>query len=211
MKKQAEKIIKKAFDLGVAAVGSVFAAPVLLCSMAVVHKNSPEDPAIFRQTRVGHGGKPFTMYKLRTMTNERDENGELLPDEARLKSWGNVFRTLNIDELPQILNILKGEMSWIGPRPLLPHEMAVMTPEEQAERQSMLPGVTGWEAINEAKSDSRRRMAEYDLEYVRNWSLGFDLKILWKTAELLVTKGRAADAFRAPKLKEEEIIHKQKQ
>ena len=83
-----------------------------------------------------------------------------------------------------------------------------LAPEEQAERQSMLPGVTGWEAVNEALSDSRRRMAEFDLEYVRNWSLRFDLRIVWRTAELLFTKGRAADAFRAPKLKEEEIIHR---
>ena len=210
MKKKAQRILKRVFDTGVAAVGGVLSAPVLLCCMAVVHKNSPEDPAIFRQTRIGYRGKPFTMYKLRTMTNEKDENGELLPDEFRLKKWGETFRTLNVDELPQLWNILKGEMSWIGPRPLLPHEMAVMTPEEQAERQSMLPGVTGWEAVNEALSDSRRRMAEFDLEYVRGWSLGFDLRILWKTAELLFAKGRASDAFRAPKLKEEEIIHQQK-
>ena len=210
MNRQAERIIKRAFDLSAAAAGAILAAPVLLCSMAVVHRNSPEDPAIFRQTRIGYGGRPFTMYKLRTMTNERDENGELLPDELRQRKWGEAFRTLNIDELPQMWNILRGEMSWIGPRPLLPHEMAVMTPEEQAERQSMLPGVTGWEAVNESSSDSRRRMAEFDLEYVRSWSLGFDVRIIWKTAALLLTKGRAADAFRAPKLKEEEIIHHQK-
>lgn len=208
MDKKVQRIVKKVFDIGIAAVGSVAAAPVMLGSMAIVHKNSPEDPAIFRQTRIGYNGKPFVMYKLRTMTNEKDENGELLPDEFRLKKWGEVFRTLNIDELPQLWNILKGEMSWIGPRPLLPHEMAVMTPEEQAERQSVLPGVTGWEAVNEALSDSRRRMAEFDLEYVRNWSLAFDAKILWRTAELLITKGRAADSYRAPKLKEEEIIHR---
>ena len=145
------------------------------------------------------------------MTNEKDENGELLPDEFRQRSWGEAMRRLNIDELPQILNILKGEMSLIGPRPLLPHEMAVMTQEEQAERQSMLPGVTGWEAINESKSDSRRRMAEYDLEYVRNWSLGFDVKILLGTLSMLTGNGRASDAFRAPKVKEEEIIRKEEE
>lgn len=210
MKRRAEKILKKVFDMSTAAVGGVLTAPVLLICMAIVHKNSPEAPAIFRQTRIGYGGKPFTMYKLRTMTSETDENGELLPDELRQRKWGEVFRTLNVDELPQMWNILRGDMSFIGPRPLLPHEMEVMTPKEQAERQSMLPGVTGWEAVNEAKSDSRRRMAEYDLEYVRNWSLGFDLKIAWKTVVLLVAKGRAEDAFRAPKLREEEIIHRKR-
>ena len=208
MKKQTEKAIKRAFDLSFAALGSIAATPVIFAAMAAIRCLSPEDPALFRQIRIGSGGTPFTIYKLRTMTNEKDAEGNLLPDELRTKRWGEALRTLNIDELPQIWNILKGDMSLIGPRPLLPHEMAVMTPEEQAERQSMLPGMTGWEAINESQSDSRRRMAEFDLEYVRNWSLGFDLKILWMTAAMLVGKGRAADSFRAPKLKEEEIIHR---
>lgn len=208
MKKRASRIVKRAFDLSAAALGGVFAVPVILAATAVIHRNSPEDPAIFRQTRVGRGGKLFTMYKLRTMTNEKDADGNLLPDEQRTRRWGEIMRRLNIDELPQILNILKGEMSWIGPRPLLPHEMEVMTAAEQAERQSVPPGVTGWEAVNESKSDSRRRMAEYDLEYVRNWSIGFDIRILWRTFLLLLADKRPSDAFRAPKVKEEEIIRK---
>ena len=134
-----------------------------------------------------------------------DENGELLPDEYRLKRWGEVIRTLNIDELAQIFNILSFKMSWIGPRPLLPHEMSVMTLAEQKKRQSMLPGITGWEAVNESKTDSREEMAKYDLYYVEHWSLWFDIKIFFKTVAVLFTKSRAEDSYRAPKVSENEI------
>ncbi|MBQ7725871.1 MAG: sugar transferase [Clostridia bacterium] len=200
-----QKLIKHIFDFLFALICSVFAIPIILIAMLIIHFRSPEAPTIFKQTRIGYRGKKFTIYKLRTMTDERDENGELLPDEQRLKRWGEVLRTLNVDELPQILNILSGQMSWIGPRPLLPHEMSVMTLDEQKLRQSMLPGITGWEAVNESKSDSREQMAQYDLYYVSNWSLWLDLKIFWKTVSILFTKSRAEDSYRAPKVKEHEI------
>ena len=205
MKDLTYRIIKRGFDLTAALAGSAVACPVILGAMAVIHLNSPEDPVIFKQTRVGYKGREFTIYKLRTMTNEKDSQGNLMPDSVRLKSWGKTIRRLSIDELPQILNILKGEMSWIGPRPLLPLEMEVMTQSEQAERQSVLPGITGWEAVNEKYSDSRRRMAEFDLEYVRNRSLGFDIDILIKTALILIGADRASDEFRAPVLRKEEL------
>lgn len=198
--------IKRIFDVSAAAVGGIAVSPVILATMAVIHHKSPEAPVVFKQTRTGYRGEEFTIYKLRSMTNKTDADGNLLPDDQRLENWGKVIRKLSIDELTQIYNILRGEMSWIGPRPLLPGEMAVMTPEEQAERQSMLPGVTGWEAVNEDKSDSRRRMAEFDLEYVRNWTIGFDLKIMFETVSMLLGKGRASDDMRAPELKDEEII-----
>lgn len=200
-----QKLIKHVFDFVFALLCSVFAIPILLIAMLIIHIKSPEAPAIFKQKRIGYKGKAFTIYKLRTMTDERDENGDLLPDEQRLKRWGEVMRTLNIDELAQILNILSFKMSWIGPRPLLPHEMAVMTLEEQKIRQSMYPGITGWEAINEDKTDSREEMAKYDLYYVEHWSLWFDIKIFFKTIAILFTKSRAEDSYRAPKLNESEI------
>ena len=178
----------------------------MLGTMAVIHFNSPEDPVIFRQKRVGYKQEEFTIYKFLTMTNEKDADGNLLPDSVRLKNWGRVIRKLSIDELPQIVNILKGEMSWIGPRPLLKNEMEVMTEEEKALRQSVLPGVTGWEAVNESKSDSRRRMAEFDLEYVRNMSVMFDIKIILRTAAVMLGADRAPDELRAPELREEEIV-----
>lgn len=201
-------VIKRTADYLIAIIAGIIAIPILLVTMLIIHIKSPEDPVIFRQIRTGYKGKEFCMYKLRTMTNEKDENGNLLPDEIRMKKWGKIIRKLSIDELTQIINILKGQMSWIGPRPLLPKEMAVMTPEEQAERQSVLPGVTGWEAVNESKSNSRREMAEFDLEYVRNWSLGFDIKIIVQTGLMFLGAGRAEDEYRAPKLREEELIAK---
>ena len=145
------------------------------------------------------------MYKLRSMTNERDAEGNLLPDEVRLKTWGKIVRKTNMDELFQIWNILLGEMSFIGPRPILPQEMLVMTEEEQKERQSMRPGITGWEAIHEGESESRREMAEFDLYYVRNWSLGMDWKIFYTTIGLVVGFARPDDKYRAPKLDENEF------
>lgn len=200
-----QKIVKRVFDFLFALICSIFALPIILVAMLIVHIKSPEAPTIFKQKRIGYKGKEFTIYKLRTMTDTRDENGNLLPDEYRLKRWGEVMRTLNIDELTQIFNILKFQMSWIGPRPLLPHEMGVMTLEEQKLRQSMMPGITGWEALNEAKTDSREEMAQYDLYYVKNWSLWFDIKIFFRTIGVIFTKSRAEDSYRAPKVKADEI------
>lgn len=200
-----QKVIKHIFDFVFALLCSIFAIPIILIAMLIIHIKSPEAPAIFKQKRIGYKGKEFTIYKLRTMTDERDENGNLLPDELRTKRWGEVIRTLNIDELAQIFNILSFKMSWIGPRPLLPHEMSVMTLEEQKKRQSMLPGITGWEAVNESKTDSREEMAKYDLYYVEHWSLWFDIKIFFKTVAVLFTKSRAEDSYRAPKVSEKEI------
>ena len=196
------KNIKRAFDLVFATGVSVFALPITAASILVVKVKSPEDSALFKQKRIGAGNKEFVIYKLRTMTNERDENGELLPDEQRTKTWGKVIRKLSIDELPQILNILKGQMSWIGPRPLLPHEMEVLTRAEQEERQSMLPGITGLEAIHEDESDNRREMVEFDLNYVRKWSLKMDAKIFFETIKILLTAGRAEEELRAPKMEQ---------
>ena len=200
-----QKLIKRVFDFVFALICSAFAIPIILVAMVIIRIKSPEAPTIFKQRRIGYKGKEFTIYKLRTMTDERDENGDLLPDEFRLKRWGEIMRTLNIDELTQILNILTGQMSWIGPRPLLPREMSVMTLEEQKLRQSMLPGITGWEAVNESKTDTREDMAKYDLYYVEHWSLWFDIKIFFMTVAILFTKSRAEDSYRAPKLKETEI------
>jgi len=200
------RAIKRIVDLLLVIASAVLVVPVLLVAAAVVKILSPEAPVLFRQKRVGYKGRLFTIYKLRTMSDERDEKGELLPDEVRLKRWGKIIRATNIDELTQTFNILLGQMSWIGPRPLLPHEMSVMSHEEQKLRQSMLPGITGWEAVNEGKSATRRQMAEFDLEYVRNWSLWFDLKIFLMTVLIVFLKLRPEDAVRAPKILDKEII-----
>lgn len=200
------KFIKRLLDLLLAIILIVPGFLVLLCGMLFVKIVSPESSPIFKQTRVGYKNKLFTMYKLRSMTNERDAEGNLLPDEVRLKKWGKIIRKTNMDELFQVWNILKGEMSFIGPRPILPEEMKVMTEAEQVERQSMRPGITGWEAVHEGESSNRREMAEKDLYYVRNWSLGLDWQVFYKTVAIVLGFQRPDDSVRAPKMTDDQIV-----
>lgn len=200
------KIIKRTFDLLLALILIIPGFLVLMIGIIFVKIVSPESSPIFKQTRVGYKNKLFTMYKLRSMTNERDAEGNLLPDEVRLKKWGKIVRKTNMDELIQIWNILKGEMSFIGPRPILPEEMKVMTEAEQIERQSMRPGITGWEAVHEGESSNRREMAEKDLFYVRNWSLALDWQVFYKTFAIVLGFQRPEDSVRAPKMTEDQIV-----
>lgn len=202
-----EKNLKRIFDLVLAMILFFPSLLVLLCGMIFVFLVSPESSPIFKQKRVGYKNSFFTLYKLRSMTNERDSNGKLLPDEIRLKKWGKIVRKSNIDELFQIWNILKGEMSFIGPRPILAKEMLVMTDAEQIERQSMRPGITGWEAIHEGESKNRREMAEFDLYYVRNWSLKLDWIVFFKTFAIILGFQRPDDSVRAPKMTDDQIIN----
>lgn len=200
------KIIKRLLDLVLALILFIPAFFILLCGILFVKVVSPESSPIFKQERVGYKGKLFTLFKLRSMTNEKDKNGNLLPDELRLKKWGRIVRKTNMDELFQIWNILKGEMSFIGPRPILAKEMLVMTESEQAERQSMRPGITGWEAVHEGESENRRQMAEFDLFYVRNWSLKLDWMVFYKTIQIVLGFQRPDDSVRAPKMTDDQII-----
>ena len=204
-----KKNIKRLFDFVLALVIFIPASLVLLCGIIFVKLVSPESSPIFKQERVGYKRRLFTLYKLRSMTNERDENGELLPDEIRLKKWGKFVRKTNMDELFQIWNILKGEMSFIGPRPILAKEMLVMTEAEQSVRQSMRPGITGWEAVHEGESSTRREMAEKDLYYVRNWTLKLDWLVFYKTFQIVLGFQRPDDNVRAPKMTDDQIINKQ--
>lgn len=202
------KFSKRLFDLVLALILFIPASLVLLCGILFVKIVSPESSPIFKQERVGYKNKLFTLYKLRSMTNECDKNGELLPDELRLKKWGKIVRKTNMDELFQIWNILKGEMSFIGPRPILAKEMLVMTEAEQIERQSMRPGITGWEAVHEGESENRRQMAEFDLYYVRNWSLKLDWLVFFKTFAIVFGFQRPDDSVRAPKMTDDQIVNK---
>jgi len=199
-------ILKRSFDILLALILIIPGTVVLLIGIMIVIIASPESSPIFKQIRVGYKGKHFTLYKLRSMTNERDQKGELLPDELRLKKWGKVIRATNMDELFQIWNIVKGEMSFIGPRPILPAEMLVMTESEQVERQSMRPGITGWEAVHEGESENRRQMAEFDLYYVRNWSLKLDWLVFWRTIQVVLGFQRPDDTIRAPKMTDDQRL-----
>lgn len=202
------RFIKRLSDFIGALLLLVPVCVVLLFGMLFVVIASPDGSPIFKQKRIGYRNKEFTLLKLRSMTNECNEVGELLADDIRLKKWGKIIRATNIDELFQIWNILKGEMSFIGPRPILKNEMQVMTKSEQVERQSMRPGITGWEAIHEGKSSNRRQMAEFDLYYVRNWTLSLDWVVLYKTIVIILGFERPDDSIRAPKMTADQIIDK---
>lgn len=202
------RYLKRISDFLIALLLFVPGMIVLLTGLLFVMIVSPESSPVFKQVRVGYKNKKFMMYKLRSMTNERDTDGNLLPDEVRLKKWGKIIRKTNMDELFQIWNILKGEMSFIGPRPLLPEEMLVMTRPEQEERQSMRPGITGWEAVHEGESQTRRDMAMFDLYYVRNWSLKLDWQVFYKTFAIVLGFQRPDDSVRAPKMTDDQIIDK---
>lgn len=144
-------------------------------------------PIYFTQKRPGIHGEIFTIYKFRTMTNEKDAKGNLLPDSERLQGIGELIRTLSLDELPQLLNILKGEMSFIGPRPLLVEYLPLYT-QEQFKRHNVKPGITGWAQINGRNAISWEEKFRYDVEYVNNISFAFDLKIFFLTLKKVVMR-----------------------
>lgn len=199
-------ILKRAFDYIISLLMLICSSPFMLIAILTVKFCSPESPVFFKQNRVGLNGKLFTIYKLRTMTNECDAEGHLLDDEKRLKLWGKIIRKTNLDEIPQIVNVLLNEMSLIGPRPLLEHEMQIMTLEEQHVRQSVLPGITGWEAVNESLAPTRRDKALLDLYYVQNWSFALDIKIFFMTAFVIFCNRRPDDSVRAPKVEKEKAL-----
>ena len=137
-------------------------------------------PILFKHKRPGYKGKPFTLYKFRTITNETDSEGALLPDEKRLTWFGKLLRSTSLDELPELINILRGEMSIIGPRPLLMQYLERYS-KEQSRRHEVLPGITGWAQVNGRNNLSWQTKFELDVWYVDNWSFSLDLKILLLT------------------------------
>ena len=193
--KKIQRIVKRIFDIVFSLVLLVLASPFLLIAILVVKICSPEAPIFFKQVRPGYKCKLFTIYKLRSMTNEKDEKGEPLPDEIRLKKWGKIIRKTNIDEIPQLFNILKGEMSLIGPRPVLPEDVEKFN-EYQLHRQDVMPGISGWEAVNEWKTPTWEKKFEYDIYYVDNFSLWLDVKIFFKTIYVIFFGKRPGEDYR---------------
>lgn len=173
-------LVKQCFDRGVAAGILVATAPVLLGSMVAVRFNMGS-PVIFSQIRPGHGGKPFRIHKLRTMLDARDDKGHPLSDEERLTKLGRFLRATSVDELPQLWDVLRGDLSLVGPRPLLMQYLSRYTPE-QARRHDVLPGITGWAQVNGRNALSWDEKFALDVWYVQNWSLLLDFKILLLTA-----------------------------
>ena len=183
---------KRLLDLGLALPGLVVALPVMLLLWALVRLNF-DSSALFRQRRPGLNGRAFTLLKFRTMSEARDADGCLLPDGQRLTRFGRFLRASSLDELPELLNVIKGEMSLVGPRPLLMEYLERYTPE-QARRHDVKPGLTGWAQVNGRNSVSWEERFRFDLEYADRVSLGLDLKILAKTlVKILKREGISAE------------------
>jgi sugar transferase EpsL len=197
-------MIKRTFDLIIATLLLVFLSPLLIL-VGIIIRLSSGKPVLFIQQRPGLNGKPFLIYKFRTMTEQLDALGNLFPDEMRLTKIGSLLRKASLDELPQLFNVLRGEMSLVGPRPLLMEYLPLYSPE-QARRHNVKPGITGWTQVNGRNAISWEDKFKLDVWYVDNKSFWLDLKILWLTfcrvvkQEGISQQGRAtADKFRGSK------------
>ena len=177
---------KRCFDLLVTTLLIILLSPVFLV-VAVLVRWQLGAPVLFRQQRPGVHGKPFIIYKFRTMTDACDAQGHLLPDAARLPRFGQFLRSTSLDELPELFNVLRGDMSLIGPRPLLMEYLSRYTPE-QARRHAVRPGITGWAQANGRNAISWDEKFAYDVWYVDHWSFLLDLKIILMTAGKVVTR-----------------------
>jgi lipopolysaccharide/colanic/teichoic acid biosynthesis glycosyltransferase len=184
--------LKRILDIIGALLGlGILGVPMLFIALLVRIKLG--SPVIFRQVRPGLYGKPFVLYKFRTMTEARDEQGNLLPDELRLTPLGRFLRSTSLDELPELFNVLKGDMSLVGPRPLLMDYLDRYTPE-QARRHETKPGITGWVQVNGRNALTWEEKFKLDVWYVDNWSLWLDVKILFMTVlKVLKREGINAD------------------
>lgn len=174
------KYIKRGMDFAVAFVALLVFSPLMLI-VSILIKLNRDGPVLFKQKRPGINGKIFTVYKFRTMTvKTHDENGRELSDFERMSKIGNLLRKTSVDELPQFINILKGDMSFIGPRPLLTEYLELYTPE-QMRRHEVRPGISGWAQVNGRNTITWEEKFRYDVEYVDKMSLKMDIYILIKT------------------------------
>lgn len=173
------KFVKRLIDIIISGLGLIILSPVLLLLYILVRVKLGS-PVLFTQERPGKDEKIFKLYKFRSMMDERDEKGELLPDEVRLTRFGKLLRSTSLDELPELFNILKGDMSLIGPRPLLVRYLPYYT-EEERHRHDVRPGLTGLAQVNGRNALGWEDRFAYDLRYVNNLSFGMDLKVLGMT------------------------------
>jgi lipopolysaccharide/colanic/teichoic acid biosynthesis glycosyltransferase len=183
--------LKRVFDLFFVSLGLILMAMPLL-ALAWMVRSRLGSPVLFRQVRPGLHARPFKMVKFRTMTDERGSNGQLLPDDVRLTPFGRWLRASSLDELPELWNVLKGDMSLVGPRPLLMEYLPLYTPE-QARRHNLRPGITGWAQVNGRNSLSWDDKFKLDVWYVDHRNLWLDIKVLWLTVKkVLVRDGISA-------------------
>lgn len=181
-----DKYIKRSIDFALSLIAIVILSPVLVI-VALLVRIKLGGPVLFKQKRPGLNEKVFTMYKFRTMTDERDSEGELLPDEVRLTKFGKTLRSTSLDELPELFNILKGDMAIVGPRPLLIQYLPLYN-DRQKRRHCVKPGITGYAQVNGRNSITWEEKFEYDLEYVNNANFLLDLRIIAATFKTVFSK-----------------------
>lgn len=179
-------IIKPAFDFCTALILLLPALPIIIIS-ALLLACQNRGQIFFKQSRPGINGQIFNIIKFRTMNDRRDSSGALLPDPKRLTYWGRIIRSLSIDELPQLFNVLTGDMSLIGPRPLLPEYLPLYS-ERQKRRHNVKPGITGWAQVNGRNAISWEEKFEYDVWYSENISFALDMKIFFLTIKKILLK-----------------------
>jgi lipopolysaccharide/colanic/teichoic acid biosynthesis glycosyltransferase len=188
-------MVKRLVDVAGATLLMLLLLPVIVLA-AIVVRLGIGSPILFTQQRAGLNGRIFTLYKFRTMTNERDTDGELLPDEKRLNRIGSFLRASSMDELPELVNVLKGEMSLVGPRPLLPQYLPLYN-EHQARRHLVRPGLTGWAQVNGRNAATWPEKFDYDVWYVDNNNLLLDLRILLRTVKVVFSARGISEAGQA--------------
>jgi len=192
-------VSKRIFDLSITSLGLILLSPFILLTALCVGIFLGT-PVLFHQQRPGYRGKPFYIYKFRTMTEASDPTGNLLPDSERLTRFGRFLRALSLDELPELFNILRGEMSMVGPRPLLMEYLERYSPK-QMRRHDAYPGLTGWAQVNGRNAITWQDKFRHDVWYVDNWSFWLDIKIilitLWKviTREGISQPGQATTEY----------------
>ncbi|MCO4323961.1 sugar transferase [Mammaliicoccus sciuri] len=172
-------MLKRTLDVVASSTILVVTSPIILGAAVIISKKLG-NPVLFKQTRPGKDGKPFEILKFRTMTDEKDINGELLPDDQRMTKTGSIIRKTSIDELPQLINVLKGDLSLVGPRPLLMEYLPLYN-DEQRKRHLAKPGITGWAQVNGRNAISWEDKFKLDVWYVENQSFKLDMYILYKT------------------------------
>jgi len=202
MSREIQLYIKRIFDITFSSLLILLFLP-LMTLIAFVIWLTMKEPILFRQSRIGYKNRTFTIYKFRTMTEERDRYGNLLPDEQRLTRFGKFLRETSLDELPELFNVLKGDMSLVGPRPLLVEYMPYYTPEERR-RHNMKPGITGWAQVNGRNAITWDQKLALDVWYVDNWNLWLDFKIILMTiTKVIKREGVSANGYAtAPRLDE---------
>lgn len=180
--------LKRLFDLIFALIMLILLTPVMIALALIIHIKLGR-PVLFKQKRPGLAGEPFQLYKFRTMSDERDHEGVLLADQERLTKLGKFIRKYSLDELPQLFNVVRGEISFVGPRPLLMQYLERYNPQ-QARRHEVKPGLTGWAQVNGRNAISWEDKFELDVWYIDNWSFLLDLKVLWLTMiKVIIAEG----------------------